>query len=49
MLDIVRIIANTQIRSKCFGFGGVSMAGNSNSGKSIPFRMSEKVLETKIK
>lgn len=30
------------------GFGGVSVAGNSNSGKSIAFRMPEKDLEKNI-
>jgi hypothetical protein len=48
VLDIVHIIANTSNQQKNADSGGVSVAGNSNSGKSIAFRMSEKELEKKI-
>jgi hypothetical protein len=49
MLDFAVRVGNNENIRKCSGFGGVSMAGNSNSGKSIPFRMSEEMLEKKIK
>ena len=42
------IIANTSNQHKSYGIGGVLVAGNANSGSSIPFRMGDKQLKEKI-